>query len=622
LRVAWPLSDEQIDEAPWGLVESELGSDGGKVVTDPVHGDILLMPIEVAVIDSPAFQRLRRVRQLGTTHLVYPGATHSRFSHGLGTLKAAQRLLDALMSQRHGLHSTPDLFGQWANDPDDEKRLARESARVIVLARLGALLHDLLHVPFGHSIEDDLKLLTRHDGNRERFERLWADLGEDVCGVLARKRLDRRLKPLILSEAGRAAEAKLPRWFEYPFVADLVGNTICADLLDYLDRDHRNTGLPFSLGKRFTAGFYVVPEGRPPFEKRMAVRIDRDEHERTDVVSELLKALRYRYELSERVLVHHAKLAADVMVGKTFEYRYDELWLEESDRWCAEAGKTFVGEDGEDAAAARRRFKKLFRAKAHSDVTTEARDRLDELLTSRGDDGLMEHVEAQGKAEAQKKSSEARSGIIVAGKLAGQLLRRRLFKVAGRASRSGAAAESLFGRYQDPDLRRQLERGAEEYAELGPSPKVAIWLPDPKMRLKLAEVLVDYRGAIDTFVEYERHGAGRGSEIYDAHSRLWAVWVFVDPEVQKEDRRIALSYLARELGVRWERHDTLLGPDPAIAPDHLAAVLATDAESSSEDVERLIEAARAGRARSDTATFKELLTRYKQAAKRRSQTED
>lgn len=145
----------------------------------------------------------------------------------------------------------PDLFEEWADEGDDV--LNRESARVIVLARLGALLHDLLHVPFGHSIEDELRLLDRHDANTIRFTRLWDDLGEEVLEVLAREGLDDALRPLVISRADHGGEpGGLPENYEYPFVADLVGNTICADLLDYLDRDHRNTGIPFSLGKRFT----------------------------------------------------------------------------------------------------------------------------------------------------------------------------------------------------------------------------------------------------------------------------------------------------------------------------------------------------------------------------------
>ena len=293
--MAWPLTRKQIhDSRPWDLALPELDPDHGKVITDPVHGDVLLMPIEVMIIDSPAFQRLRRVRQLGTTHLVYPGATHSRFSHCIGTLQVAQRLLDGLQSQRESVHSTPDLFQEWAEAGEDT--LERESARVVVLARIGALLHDLLHVPFGHSIEDELQLLDRHDANQARFERLWKELGDGVRQVLAREGLDDALRPLIISKSGVNGDVEdLGENYPYPFVADLVGNTICADLLDYLDRDHRSTGIPFSLGKRFTASFYAVPASNPIYPKKMAMRIDRKDHERTDVVTELLKALRYRY---------------------------------------------------------------------------------------------------------------------------------------------------------------------------------------------------------------------------------------------------------------------------------------------------------------------------------------
>lgn len=599
---------------PWGLGEDELGPERGKVITDPVHGDVLLMPIEVAIIDSPAFQRLRRVRQLGNTHLVYPGATHTRFSHGVGTLQAAQRLLDVLVNQREGIHSGPDLFGQWAADPDDRDRLDRETGRVVVLARLGALLHDLLHVPFGHSIEDDLRLLERHDANQARFDRLWSQLGPDIIATLEREGLGAEVKPLIISKAGPDGEAgKLPPDFAYPFVADLVGNTICADLLDYLARDHHNTGIPFSLGQRFTASFYAVPDDHPVYPKRMAMRIERKEHERTDVVTELLKALRYRYELSERVLVHHAKLAADVMVGRCFEYLLDAYWREGAEARAAAAEGQSEIDPLLDASAFRREFAEVFGESEVASVTAAAQTRLDELMTSRGDDGLLEHIHtAAASARATGATEQAPS--VVAGRLADAILNRRLFKVAGRASRSGGPAEELFNRYRDPDSRRLLERRAEQFAELGPAPTVGIWLPDPAMKLKHAGVLVDYRGTINSFVSYELHGGRRGSEIYDAHARLWGLCVFVDPKVSEEDRRVVLAFLARELGVRWEGEHPLLGEDPNMAPDHLAAALTCETEASMTDVTTLMEKAGSARARGDGETFSELRTRYRLAS--------
>src|SRR5437899_12144518 len=67
-----------------------------KVIRDPVHGDISFSPAEMSVIHSPAFQRLHGCRQLGLTHLVYPGAKHSRFEHVLGVMHVATKILAGL----------------------------------------------------------------------------------------------------------------------------------------------------------------------------------------------------------------------------------------------------------------------------------------------------------------------------------------------------------------------------------------------------------------------------------------------------------------------------------------------------------------------------------------------
>lgn len=69
--VSWPLSDEQLGSDPWSLSADLLRP--AKTITDPVHGDIQISTLEQMILDSEPLQRLRRVRQLGTTHLVYPG---------------------------------------------------------------------------------------------------------------------------------------------------------------------------------------------------------------------------------------------------------------------------------------------------------------------------------------------------------------------------------------------------------------------------------------------------------------------------------------------------------------------------------------------------------------------
>src|SRR6188472_3262910 len=77
------------------------------VIRDPLHNNIRLDPLARELIETPAFQRLRYVRQLGLAFLVYPGATHTRFEHALGTYHLAKRSL-ALLDESDGLSGIPD----------------------------------------------------------------------------------------------------------------------------------------------------------------------------------------------------------------------------------------------------------------------------------------------------------------------------------------------------------------------------------------------------------------------------------------------------------------------------------------------------------------------------------
>lgn len=110
-----------------------------RFIRDPIHGDVRLDPIESAIVDSRIFQRLRYIRQNGLLHLVFPGAVHTRFAHSLGTMDIARRV-------------EASLFGPHPSQP------ARYLGQVF---RLAALLHDVGHGAFSHSIEH----VTRADGS-------------------------------------------------------------------------------------------------------------------------------------------------------------------------------------------------------------------------------------------------------------------------------------------------------------------------------------------------------------------------------------------------------------------------------------------------------------------------
>lgn len=591
----WGFSEEQRRQRPWGLNEQLLEPD--KVVTDPIHGDIYICRLERLLLDSPPMQRLRRVCQLGTTHLVYPGATHSRFAHSLGALRTAQDLLDAVLDQRHGPSPADDLFGQWAADPEE---YAQWVAEATVLARLGALLHDMCHVPFGHSIEDDLGILEAHDKNERRYETLWSTISKDLRDALSTELVD-ALRPLILSkeEPINPSEAAT----RYPFVGDIVGNTICADLLDYLPRDHYYTGLPLKLGHRFVEGFYVTRNDHPYYKARMAIRIRRSGRERDDVVSELFKFLRYRYELSERVLVHHTKLAADAMVGKALEMWRDAIWIQEAARTCPQIVKLPVAEIDD--------LREEIMESDPSMVTTideATRDCLEAELLRRGDDGLLEHL----LYYAEESASQDKRFVAVQS-LTGGLLYRRLFKLAGNCRSARSNAKDIYKDYGSPSARRQLERGASKYAGLDHAWKVLVWLPAPEMRMKAAEVLVDDGYTVCPLFELDRVGANRGREIYESHKALWSISVFVHPSVSDEQRTVMLARLAEKLGgVKWDN----LREQPLVAR-LAAAKVGAERKLPRADEDMLAREAEGLAARKGGETFQDLVREVDQVAEAR-----
>ena len=117
------------------------------IIRDPVHGFIKINDIERDIINSPPFQRLRYIRQLALTYLVYPGAEHSRFSHSLGVMEFATKVYDTLIAKHQA-----DI--DWNQDRIDRNRQ---------ILRLAALLHDLGYAAFFHASHDLFEEGVYHD---------------------------------------------------------------------------------------------------------------------------------------------------------------------------------------------------------------------------------------------------------------------------------------------------------------------------------------------------------------------------------------------------------------------------------------------------------------------------
>lgn len=126
---------------------SDPNDDRRRIIVDSIHGDIELGDLHWRVIDTPTFQRLRHIKQLGMGHLVYPNATHTRFAHSLGVFHIMRRILRT--AERNKIELPGELW-------DD--------------LLLAALLHDVGHYPYSHLMEgvDGVQLVEEFVGEPTR----------------------------------------------------------------------------------------------------------------------------------------------------------------------------------------------------------------------------------------------------------------------------------------------------------------------------------------------------------------------------------------------------------------------------------------------------------------------
>jgi HD superfamily phosphohydrolase len=239
-----------------------------EIIRDPLWNNIRLDSLTFELIDTPAFQRLRYVRQLGLAFLVYPGATHSRFEHALGTYHLARRTL-ALFEEH------PDFAD-----------IARDECQLV---RVAALLHDIGHYPFSHALEEIGAL------HHEEVARPLICTGE-VATVLRRELgadAPERIVALIRGESASPLQG-------------LISGSIDLDKLDYLRRDAFMCGV--SYGEidvdRLINALTIV---RDPETGNLAVGMVEKG------LSALESLLFAKYQMYRNVYWHHAVRSATAM---------------------------------------------------------------------------------------------------------------------------------------------------------------------------------------------------------------------------------------------------------------------------------------------------------------------
>ena len=246
-------------------------------IKDPVHGYIELNDCEIAVIDTPQFQRLRRLRQLSGAYLTYPGAEHTRFHHSLGVMHVAG------MIAQHFL--------------DMELINSKEAQEI----RSAALMHDLGHGPFSHLFEEVL------DKRKLNHEILTSRIIKEtqVADELSSFGLDPDAMSVL--SVGKSKSSK-------QFMNQIIAGQFSADVLDYLVRDSYFTGVEYGR-----VDIHRLMRSMDVLDDSLALK---------DTALYVLEAMVIaRYEMFKAVYFHRSVRAAEVMLVRALKLADEELGL-------------------------------------------------------------------------------------------------------------------------------------------------------------------------------------------------------------------------------------------------------------------------------------------------------
>ncbi len=135
-----------------------------RLYRDPVHGDILLSDLATRLLDTPQFQRLGRIMQLGFAHLVFRGATHTRFAHSVGTYWMSREIIRHVRQNHERLALPLPASPWWSAKGQGGGTCSPGFEALSEVVSIAGLLHDITHIPFGHTLEDELQdFYLKHD---------------------------------------------------------------------------------------------------------------------------------------------------------------------------------------------------------------------------------------------------------------------------------------------------------------------------------------------------------------------------------------------------------------------------------------------------------------------------
>ncbi|MGY5853641.1 MAG: HD domain-containing protein [Candidatus Thorarchaeota archaeon] len=342
-----------------------------KALQDPVHGAVLLDPWELDIISSWEMLRLRYVRQLGPAHLVYPGATHTRFEHCIGTNFLAQKCI-RVVNYCENLDEACFIPLSGLLDEYHQK-----------LFRASALLHDVGHPPTSHTIEFALESWSGLSHT---------DLGEflilnsALSNILERNDIDPKTVVAILKR--RTSDPVLS------LISDFIDSPLDIDKTDYLIRDAHFSGVQLGIfpAERVLMTNRVVKDSSGQYRRAFMLK----------ALHSLEALILSRSWMFADLYYHHAVRVAEALTSKATYFRIKEedfsknecigLFTRMTDgdlyRWLEQSEIDFVRE-----YAARIRYRRLFKVVTSRSISSFEQDVQQRILSMHED--IEKLVEAE-----------------------------------------------------------------------------------------------------------------------------------------------------------------------------------------------------------------------------------
>jgi HD superfamily phosphohydrolase len=274
------------------LADDGIAKKNSKLINDPIHGYITMSGYHMEVIDTPQFQRLRDLKQLGSTYYTFPGASHNRFEHSIGVSHLAGTLMNRLKSLQPELDITK---------------------KDVKLVSISGLIHDLGHGPFSHSFEKWIRyskpdVKFHHEEMSQKMFRYLVDdnaldYDETEIGFL---------EELV---SGNYSQKNQDKAWMFEIVAN-NRNSVDVDKFDYLARDSYNCGVIASYDfKRLMIHSRVI-DNEICYHAKEGWNLNSLFHT--------------RYSLFKQIYTHRTGTSLDYMIGDVFSLADDVLKISDN----------------------------------------------------------------------------------------------------------------------------------------------------------------------------------------------------------------------------------------------------------------------------------------------------